>query len=103
VDRFWSLPRYPFRAEAVKVAPEDSGVYALFDDEEVVYIGRATERNGGIRAALLVHLRNSGTGRLGHVTSYTWEIANSPESREAVLLARFIQEHLRFPRGHEAA
>jgi len=103
VDQFWSLPRFPFRVEAVKVAPEDSGVYALFDNEEAVYIGRASERNGGIRAALLVHLRNAGNGRLGQITSYTWEINLSPEGREAVLLARFIQEHLRFPRGHEAA
>jgi FAD/FMN-containing dehydrogenase len=103
VDRFWALPRFPFRVETVRVAPEDTGIYALFDDEEAVYIGRAAERTGGIRAQLLVHLRNVGNGRLGRVTCYTWELTNSPEGREAVLLARFIQEHLRFPRGHEAA
>jgi hypothetical protein len=103
VDRFWSLPRYPFKQEAIDVAPENSGVYALFDEAEVVYIGRALAQYGGIRAALFVHLRDAGKEPLGRVTAYTWEIVLSPDSREAILLARYIQEHLGFPRGHEAA
>lgn len=97
MDAFWALPRYPFKLETIEVAPENSGVYALFDGEEVVYIGRALAHYGGIREALLIHFKS---GRTGHVTAYTWEIHLSPEAREAILLARYIQEHLQVPRGH---
>jgi hypothetical protein len=101
VDRFWSLPRYPFISTAVQHAPEDGGVYALFELDEVVYVGRAAEGDGGLRAVLLMHLRNLAAGH--PVTTYTWEISRAPESRERLLLEDFRRRHQRMPRWHPAA
>ena len=97
MDSFWKLPRYPFTLAAIEYAREHSGVYALFDGDEAVYIGRALESDGGIRAVLLMHLRNT-----SHGTNYTWEISRSPEVREAELLAEFREKHARLPRWHKS-
>jgi len=99
MDRFWSLPRFPFRQLLIEQAPENAGVYALLDGEEFIYIGGAAEGDGGIRGALLAHLRQRADG----VTAYSWEIHRSPRAREAQLLAEYQQQFARLPRWHTAA
>jgi hypothetical protein len=79
-------------------APEDQGVYALWDGEELVYYGR-----GSIRARLLDHFDGHVDPLTRRATHYGWEMCADPAAREAELL----EEHQRLfgkpPRFNRAA
>ena len=99
LDAFLALPRYLFTRAAIEYAPEEPGVYALFDASELVYLGRAADRSGqSIRELLRLHQ----DGKLGactmKATHYTWEISLWPAARETELLVRYFQAHRRDPR-----
>jgi hypothetical protein len=100
MQQFLALPRYPFTRAAIEFAPEEPGVFGLFDGQELVYIGRADNRHDhSLRAVLL---RNQ-DGALGECTMsasyYTWEIVLlGTTARETELLARYFQAHHRQPR-----
>lgn len=100
MQAFLALPRYPFTRAAVEFAPEEAGIYGLFDGSELIYIGRAENRSANsIRALLLRHQ----DGALGpctmKATHYTWEITIwGAAARETELLARHFQAHHREPR-----
>lgn len=88
-------PRYPFVKGALEGAPEDPGVYELYEREELVYVGYA-ELPAGIQSRLLQHyyaLREP--ARASH---YAWEICRDPRTRHAALLMEFERLHLRRPR-----
>lgn len=74
-------------------APEDPGVYALWNGDEVVYYGRA----GSIRARLLEHADKASA------THYSWELARDPAKREAELLAEHERVYGRRPRDNPAS
>ena len=95
-------PRYPFTRGALAGAPADPGVYALFDNGELVYVGRA-EPPSGIQARLLEHffaLREP-----SEVTHYSWEICRDPATRQTELIREHERRHVlppRFNRGPTA-
>lgn len=98
MDRFWSLPRYPFLRAFVEQAPEQSGVYALFDAQgDAIYIGCALAREGGIRRALLGNLKARPRACAAVPANYTWEMAFTPGAREAQLISSFVGQHARMP------
>lgn len=82
--------RYRLTRIVVQGAPEDPGVYALWNGDEVVYYGRAAS----IRARLLEHAERPGA------THYSWEIAADPAAREAELLAEHERVYGRRPRDN---
>jgi hypothetical protein len=88
--------KWAFNQTNVEHAPDDPGVYLLWEGDEVIYIGQV--RNGSIRATLLRHL----AGALGACTTsashYSWEITLSPSVREAQRLAEFARKYQRAPR-----
>jgi hypothetical protein len=99
LDAFLALPRYPFTRAAIEYAPEEPGVYALFEGSELIYLGRASDRGAhSIRELLRLHQ----DGRFGDCTmkaaQYTWEITLWPAARETELLVRYFQAHRRDPR-----
>jgi hypothetical protein len=99
MDDFFALPRYPFLRAALEYAPEEPGIYALFDGDELVYVGRAGDRGDhSIKACLLRHQ----DGRHGECTmkakTYTWEITLWASARETEILAAFYRRHRRDPR-----
>jgi hypothetical protein len=75
--------RYRFKRIVIAGAPDDPGVYALWDGEEVVYYGRADGGDATIRSRLL-DLYYADPKRATH---YSWEICKDPAAREAELLA----------------
>lgn len=105
MESFLKLPRYAFTRAMLEHAPEESGVYGLFDGHELIYIGKTTTgERASLKALLLLHQ----DGALGEctmrATTYTWEISFTPEARETELLARFHQGNRRAPRcQHKAA
>jgi hypothetical protein len=84
---------YRFDAAILQGAPANAGVYALWQDGEMIYLGHS----GSIKASLLVHLerRTPCTSRAGY---YSWELSLRPAARETELLEEFRQRYGRLPR-----
>jgi hypothetical protein len=89
-------PRWPFTPYLVADAPEMPGVFALWEKDEVVYIGRATAP-GSIRRALLERL-NGEQPSTASVSHYAWEICLEPEPRELELLDEHKRAYRVLPR-----
>jgi hypothetical protein len=94
LDKKWPLAR-----AVVAHAPEEPGIYVLWLQEEVIYIGRAAA--GGIRAGLLEHLEGRRGGCTQSATHYSWEISLWPTLRESEVLAEFVAAHKRKPRCNQ--
>ena len=97
------MKRYPFTRPILEYAPFDvGGVYVLWQDDEVIYIGR-TGGSRNIRQCLLEHLE----GTRGHctrgATHYSWEITLWDSARETELLSLFARENRRDPRCQQSA
>jgi hypothetical protein len=97
-NRHWS-----FNPMVVSGAPDEPGVYALYEDEEVIYYGCAVH-GSTIQSALfeiLTRVRDGQGGCLQRVTRYTWEITPRPRLREAELLREFELAHQHPPRCNQ--
>ena len=94
--------RYRFTRIVISGAPDDAGVYTLWDGEEVVYYGRAEGRRADadctIRSCLLDHYYNGAQ----KPTHYSWEVCSEPAAREAELLAAHQQAFGKLPRLNAA-
>ena len=57
-ERPWEKVRqYPFNEENISNVPEEAGVYFLFDDSELIYIGGSDgTKTSNIRSRLIDHL-----------------------------------------------
>lgn len=88
-----------FTSALVQGAPENAGLYALWQDGELIYLGRAAS----IRERLLEHLRQPLSPCTRDATHYSWELSLRPPAREAELLEEFKKRHGRLPRCNEEA
>jgi hypothetical protein len=98
-NRHWS-----FNPLVISGAPDEPGVYALFEDEELVYYGCAMQ-GSTIQSALseiLARVRDGRGGCLQRVNRYSWEITYRPRLREAELLREFEQANQHPPRCNRA-
>ena len=94
--------RYRFTRSMVEGAPAERGVYALWENEELIYYGRASSSAITIQFALLEHLAGRAGPCTGRATHYGWEITFDPVAREAELLAEYKAAFKRLPRCNEA-
>lgn len=88
--------RWTLSATVVAYAPDEPGVYAVWKDDELVYIGHA-KRGLGLRKALTEHLE----GRIECTrcaTHYSWEITLIPEQREKKVLDEYREARGGLPR-----
>jgi len=90
-------PRYAFNAATIGSAPELSGVFWLWADEELVFIGRATGHST-IKSCLKDHCAGDYGECTQKATHYGWEVVTFPANREAELLEDFVREHKKRPR-----
>ena len=90
-------PRYAFNAVMVSGAPRDPGVFALWENDDLIYYGRALGGGTTIQSRLREHLDNGVHGTSG-ATHYGWEIAANPRVRELELLREYEKTHGRLPR-----
>ena len=99
--------RYRFTRIVIAGAPEDAGIYALWDGEEVIYYGRAGGRNEGngttIRSRLMDHHLGRVDDQTRRATHYSWELHRDPAAREAELLEEHVRTFGRPPRLNNAA
>jgi hypothetical protein len=93
--------RYRFTRIVIAGAPEDAGVFTLWDGEDVVYYGRAEggDARAGIRSRLLDYYYE-GASRPTH---YSWEVCKDPAAREAELLKEHQLKFGRPPRNNGRA
>ena len=92
--------RWPFTPAMLEYAPEDPGVYVLWDGEEIVYIGRAHGAEN-VRTCLLAHHAGSLGECTKKATHYSWAISMWPSAMETELFAEFRKRFMRDPRCHD--
>jgi hypothetical protein len=97
-----ATPKYKLSRIMVDAAPDEQGVYALWEDEELIYLGRAS-RVVTIRACLKRQLTRSLCPCAERATHYSWELSLRPATRELELLQDFLEQHGRMPRCNEDA
>jgi hypothetical protein len=90
-------PRYAFNATMVSGAPPDAGVFALWENDELIYYGRAQGSGTSIHSRLREHLERADPCTRG-ATHYGWEISGNPSAREAELLREYQRSNGRLPR-----
>jgi hypothetical protein len=83
--------KWKLDAESIRGTPRTQGVFGLWDEDEIVYIG-ATERSVFLPDALreLLQLKRRGTIQATH---FTWEITITPLSWAGELLRLHFNKH----------
>lgn len=94
-----SDPHYRFTDAIVQGAPNITGLYALWQDGDLIYVGRAAS----IRERLVEHLQRRVCPCTEQATHYSWELSLQPVTREVELLEQFKKRHGRLPRCNEDA
>lgn len=90
-------PRYQFEQSIIASAPKQTGVYWLWEGDEIIFIGRATG-NATVRSCLRDHHAGDHGTCTQTASHYGWELDRFPVAREAELLDEFLSEHGRRPR-----
>jgi hypothetical protein len=91
---------YNFTEENVNKAPAYEGVYALYDGNECIYIGRG-EGKEGVRARLQAHQRGDEGECTQSATGYKRESSDNPKIAEGLLLQEYKKEHGELPRCND--
>lgn len=89
--------KYPFTDKNINNSPQDTGVYALYDGDPTIYIGRASGDNT-IRARLQAHKRGDEGKCTQGATDYRREVTSSPVGREQELLEEYKRVYGKLPR-----
>ncbi len=89
-----------FSREDIGQAPDEPGVYGLYQGDDLIYIGRA---EGGlsittIRARLKSHCEGYRGPKTEHATHYRCEVSRDPVARQRKLLQEYEQQYGRLPR-----
>jgi hypothetical protein len=93
-----SGPRFDFNPNQIGTVPEKDGVYVLFDNDEVIYIGRAIGQFLTLRRCLSDHCVGLFGDCTPRATHFACEVAAFPITREAELLDEFRVKFNRLPR-----
>jgi len=94
---FLARARYPFNRRMLEGAPEEHGVYALFEGDELIYVGSA-QGEMTIKTCLLLHQDGAMGSCTMKATAYAWEITRWPSARSNEILAEFFALTRRDPR-----
>ena len=87
--------RQRFAAEDVNSVPEEAGIFCLYQDRDLVYIGRTAPRNG-LRSELQHALRMAMADDM-HATHFTIELTKNPKTRATEELRAFYEMWGRLP------
>jgi hypothetical protein len=79
-------PQYSFAPWAIKGAPDDPGLFALYRRGELICIGVAngSSAQDTIRARLIALFEDP--ANLGIITHYQWEITSKPDLKRELYL-----------------
>ena len=87
--------RLRFTSEDVGNVPEETGIFCLFQDRDLVYIGRTAPRTS-LRDELEHALRMAMADDM-HATHFTFEVTKSPKTRATEELRSFYETWGRLP------
>ena len=87
--------RLPFSEDEVRNVPEETGIFCLFHDRDLVYIGRTSPRTG-VRSELEHALRMAMADDIA-ATHFTFEVTKSPKTRAAEELREYFGVWGRLP------
>ncbi len=93
--------KWKLEPEAIRAMPRTQGVFGLWDDEELVYIG-TTERGVYLPEALEKPLKLKQQGLIS-ASHFTWEITITPRGWSAELLRAHFKDHGVLPRYNRPA
>jgi hypothetical protein len=88
--------RQRFTEEDVQNVPDESGIFHLFHDRDVVYIGRTAPRTG-LKGELQHALRLTRADEEMDATHFTFELTKSPKTRAAEELRQYFETWGRLP------
>jgi hypothetical protein len=89
-----------FSRDDIEQAPDEPGVYGLYQGDDLIYIGRA---EGGlsittIRARIKSHCEGYRGPNTEHATHYRCEVSGDPVARQHKLLQEYEKQYGRLPR-----
>lgn len=87
--------RQRFVDEDVRKVPDESGIFCLFHEQDLVYIGRTAPRTG-LRSELEHALRMAMAADL-EATHFTFELTRSPKTRATEELRSYYEAWGRLP------
>jgi hypothetical protein len=93
-------PKYKLTRAMVEAAPDQNGLYALWEDDELIYVGCASI-SATIRERLIEHLGRRLCPCAEKATHYSWELSLRPAMREVQILEEFLAQFGRMPRCNE--
>jgi hypothetical protein len=91
--------KWPFLDYVVGSSPTDQGLYALWKEGELLFVGIADDQNG-IRGCLVRHFGGEHGPLLQSADHFSWELAFEPEKRRSEVLQAFEKQRGRLPLGH---
>ena len=77
----------------VSRSPRKRGVYALYENRTLIFLGQAAGHDDTIRTRLRAHLRSAGKTK----TRYKREPTRSPAARLKELVDEYVKAHDRLP------
>jgi hypothetical protein len=86
-------PKWLVLAALVATAPDTPGVYELWDDDELMYVGATRGEHPSLRRELVERLLDHDSV----ATHFSWEISYDPAARERELLAEYTLQYHRAP------
>jgi len=93
--KFRSLP---FTESLVEAAPDTTGVFALWQDGGVIYLGKASSGAATIRTALNAQLQARKSNLIAiRELRVSWEVAEDPDRRHSELMHEFEAAHRCLP------
>jgi len=87
---------FRFAEDAIDSAPERQGVYAVYQGNELIYIGKA-EQEDTIKSRLRSHLLGDNPCLI-NATAYRYEVCDNPRHREKLYLEVYQMSYLKLPR-----
>ena len=92
------MPFHPFIEERIKGLPTKMGVYALWENNELIYYGKSEGRESSIELRLLSHIRGYDNTCTQKATHFQYEDTVYPNEREEQLLSEYYQQNGQYPR-----
>ena len=88
--------RQPFSPDDMQNVPDESGIFCLYEDRDLVYIGRTAPRTG-LKGELEHALSLMRADEDMHATHFTFELTKSPKTRAAEELREYFENWGRLP------
>jgi hypothetical protein len=92
-------PKWPFHEEAIQYAPNEwAGVYALWRDETLIFLGHVPRDSESMQQQIRDHLSGAFGSCTQRATHYGWELSGDPKELVDIYMREYRDEFGRVPR-----